>query len=329
MLLAACTPASSPGTGGASAEGELPQVTILAGPVLPVQVAIAEGCYEEEGIIVEHDEVVGDADTNALFISGDAELGYMAAWELARFVSEGEPIITLSSTAGQNMVNGIAVRSEDADQYQSLPDLVGGTLAIPGFGSGTWAAFEVFAAEVYDINAREDFEIVTVDPGAALGLLSTGEVDAALLFSGQTASAMANPEFHLVFSFTEDWQEATGQMMLVTTIAAKRDWAEANPDLVEAVIGGSDCGVQWMRENPDEFREGGKYEDLADSEGWLEEPQTTDEVLERLAAGEWFVGSDVYTPEWIDATYRFIESGQGTLVEEVPAEEDIFYPPLN
>jgi ABC-type nitrate/sulfonate/bicarbonate transport system substrate-binding protein len=268
---------------------------------------------------------MGDADTNALFISGDAELGYMAPWELAGFVAEGEPIIFVSSSAGQNMVNGIAVRSEDADQYQSLPDLVGTTLAIPGFSSGTWAAFEVLARDVYDIDAREDFENVTLDPGAALGLLSTGEVDAALLFSGQTASAMARPEFHLVFSFTEDWQEATGQRMLVTGIAAKREWAEANPDLLEAVIRGTDRGVQWMRENSDEFREGGKYEDIAASEGWLEDPETTDEVLERLAAGEWFVASDVYTQEWIDATYRFIESAQGTIVEDVPAKEDVFH----
>ena len=41
------------------------------------------------------------------------------------------------------------------------------------------------------LTRRRTSENVTVDPGAALGLLSSGEVDAALLFSGQTASAMA------------------------------------------------------------------------------------------------------------------------------------------
>lgn len=323
LLLTACGGAGAPDDGN----GELPRISIIAGSDPAIEVAVNEGFYEEEGVIVEFDEV-GTGDEAALWISGDAELGNVAAWEVASFVAEGEPVIFLSATGGQNMVNGIAVRAEDAEQYAALPDLVGAKLGIPGFGSGTWQAFDVFARDVYDIDSREDFENVTADAGALLGLLSSGEIDAALLFSGQTASAMALPEFHLVFSFTEDWQEATGQRMIVTGTAAKRDWAEANPELVEAVIRGTDRGVQWMRDNPDEFRVGGKYEDMGEAEGWHLTDEVTDQVLDLLTQGEWFVASDVYTQEWIDSMYGFIESGEGTLVEEVPAKEDIFYPPL-
>ena len=315
-------------SGTPAASDELPRVEIIAGSDPAVEVAIEEGFYEDEGVIVEFAEV-GTGDESALFLSGESELGNVAAWEIAKFVSEGEPVIYLTASGGQNMVNGIAVRSEDADQYASLPDLVGGKLGIPGFGSGTWQAFEVFANEVWGINAREDFENITADAGALLGLLSAGEVDAALLFSGQTASAMSLPEFELIFSFTEDWQEATGQPLLVTGTAAKREWADQNPEAARAVIRGTDRGVQYMRDNPDEFRSGGKYERMGEAEGWLREPATTDAVLDLLAQGRWFVSSEVYTQEWIDTTYRFIQSGEGTLLESVPPKEDIFWPPLS
>ena len=116
--------------------------------------------------------------------------------------------------------------------------------------------------------------------------------------------------------------------MLVTGLAAKQDWAEANPDQVEAVIRGTDRGVQWMRTTPMNSARVASMKIWRTRRAgcWIPRPPTR--VLERLAAGEWFVASDVYTQEWIDATYRFIESGQGTMVEEV-AKEDIFHPPLD
>jgi ABC-type nitrate/sulfonate/bicarbonate transport system substrate-binding protein len=328
LLIAACAPADEPDDADpdALADADLPTVVVLSGSIPPVQVAMEEGLYE--GIEVVHNEV-STAEETALFIAGTSPIGQLGPWAVAQFVAEGENIRFLSTAGATNMINGVVVRAEDADRFQTIGDLEGATLGNPGFGSATWAAFRVMVGEVFGLDAEAAFENVVADPGALLGLLATGEIDAALLFSGQTATAMALDEFELIFSFTEAWVEETGHPLTVVSIVAKGDWADANPDQVRALIEGTDRGARWMAENPDEFRPGGKYEQLAEDQGWLRDENAMEAILELLAAGEWYVTSDLYTEEWIDATYRFIQGAEGILVDEVPSIDEIFYPPLD
>lgn len=325
---AATTPddAETPDDGETAADGEMPSVTFLAASSIPVNVAIDQGFYEAEGLDLEFQEV-GEEQEGSLFIGGDAELGAGSPWDVARLVSEGEAIRSLSTAGATNFVNGVLVQAEDADQYQEITDLEGQTLGIPGFGSGTWQAFAVMVDLLYDLDAREDFENRTASPGALLGLLGTGEIEAALLFSGQTVVGVASDEFERIFSFTEAWQERTGESMVIDMYMAKAEWAEQNPDQVEAFIRGTDQAAQWMQDNPDAFRPDGQYAELARGEGWLDSPEATDVILQMLGDGELILTSEEYDEAWIEAMYGFIEESQGVLIEdEVPPVEEIFYP---
>lgn len=321
LLVAGCGGGSQGGGGG---NDNAPTVTFLAASDLPVQVAIDQGLYK--GVNVEFKQV-GEEQESSLFIGGDAELGSMSPWAMAKFVAEGEDIRLLTTAGATNLINGVLVRSEDAGKYKTIEDLKGKKLGIPGFGSDTWLAFATMVKQLYGVDAKKSFKTVTADPGAELGLLGTGQIDGALLFSGQTATGMAQSKFKLIFSFTQEWQKQTGQPLVADALVAKGKWAKDHPDLVKAVVAGNNAAVQWMRQHPDEFDKDGRYADLAEEEGWLEDPTATKQILKLLKDGEWYLSGDRYTQPWIDSTYKFVEQGKGILVTgSVPSKDALFYP---
>ena len=319
LVLAACGDGEEDAAGG----DEVEVVEMLIDPSgTAIHVAHTEGLFD--GCDVDLTEV-GYGEVGSLFVAGTSPLTLIAPHEVANEISLGEDMIFLSTAGALNFINGLAVRDEDAGTYQSIPDLQGETIGIPGFGSGTWAAFEGLVSSAYGLNAREDFNIVEASPGALLGLLEGGEIEAALLFSGGTAGAMASDDFVRLTSFSEAWQAETGQILTSTGIAARTDWFNDNQDLAACLIRGFDAGVQWMMDNPDEWAEDGKYADRADGEGWLSSPEVNELIRGELAAGNWYQSHDLYTQEWIDSTYRFGEStftGEG----DMPAIDEVFAP---
>lgn len=311
------------GTSCETASGEAIDISVSPSG-LPVYVAGEEGLFA--GLDVEVSQV-GYDQSAALFLAGDTPLGWIAPIEVAEFVSQGEEFQYFSTAGATNMINGLVIRAEDSDKYQSVEDLVGQRVGNPGFGTGTWATFEVIMQSQYDIDPQNDFDNLTADSGALLGLLETGEIEAALLFSGQSAAAIALDQFDTIFSFTDAWQESTGHPMVVNGPVARASWLEENTCVATVIVDGIDAAVQWMKDNPEEFQEGGKYAEWIEAEGWLSSPETTEGIHQLLQDGEWFLTSDAYTEEWVDSIYSLVEAGEGTLVESVPPKDDIFFPP--
>lgn len=291
---------------------------------LPVYVAADQGLFPES--VELNVSKVGFSESAALFAAGEAPLGWIAPLEVAIFVSEGEDMRYFDTAGASNMINGVAIRAEDADKYQTLEDLKGQKFGNPGFGSGTWVTFEVVADAQYEIDARSDFDLVNADSGAALGLLERGEIEAALIYPAQAAAVHELPQFEMMFNFSADYEEQTGVPLVANGPVARNDWLEENAEVLPDIIAGIDAGVQWIEDNPDEvFEEDGLYADWARDYGWLADQEVADGTRELLAQGEWFLKSDTYTQEFIDSMYSLVESGQGVLVDEVPAKDEIFF----
>jgi ABC-type nitrate/sulfonate/bicarbonate transport system substrate-binding protein len=289
---------------------------------IPAFVAEAEGFFGDTEVEVT---TVGYEEAESLLIAGQTQIAWIGPLDTAQFASEGEDFRYISTAGALNMYNGVVIRAEDADQYQTIEDLAGMRLGIPGFGTGTWASFDVFARTYFGIDdPEEDFDVITADSGALLALLERGEIDAALLFAASSAAGRYMDQFETVFSFTEVMQEEYGVPLVVNGPTARADWIEDNPDAVADVIAGLDQAVQWMSENPDAFREDGEYARFAAGDGWHTDEATTDGILSLLADGEWYLTSDAYTDEWRDAVYEVVQAGEGSLVDSVPDEDAIF-----
>lgn len=301
---------------------ETVRITVDASAV-PIFVAADRDLFGDQKVEVSQ---VGYEQVQALLIAGETEIGWVSPVETISFIAEGSDLKFFSTAASLNMYNGVVVRSEEAEQYKTITDLEGKRLGIPGYGTGTWATFVAFMNAYYDIEAADEyFEIVTASSGALLALVERGEVDGALLFSGSSAAARSLPQFATIFSFTEAMQENTGQPLVITGSVATTEWLTENGQAAANVVAGLDAAVKWISENPSAFQKGGEYAHLAEAAGWLSEPETTSTVLGLIGEGKWYLTSDAYTAEWMNAVRDLVIAG-GTL-DTVPTIEDIFLAP--
>lgn len=263
----------------------------------------------------------------SLLITGDTQIAWMGPLEAAQYASEGEDFKYLSTAGALNMYNGVVVRAEDAEKYTSVSDLEGHKLGIPGFGTGTWADFDVFAKMFYGIDdARNAFDTVTADSGALLALLEKGEIDGALLFAADSASSRYSDEFSTVFSFTDVMQDKLGEPLAITGCVASQSWLDGHAKEADAITQGLDDAVAWMRNHPEEFDTDGEYAELATNDGWHTSPEATAGILKLVKQGKWYLSSDTYTKDWQDAIYQIVQGGEGSLVDSVPDEEDFLAP---
>jgi ABC-type nitrate/sulfonate/bicarbonate transport system substrate-binding protein len=313
LLFGACAPAQP-------AEGE--KLTIWASPAAAVPLAVAkgEGYFEEQGLNIDFRVTQEDEPP---FLAGQTPVSHVSTWESAEYRIEGEDVMIAGTGGATRFFNGIAIRPEDAGKYKSVQDLVGQKLGNPGFGTGTWGAFTGLAKKAWNIDTETAFENVTASPGALLGLLETGEIEGALLFSGQTIAAQASG-FPLVFRFDKAWEETTGHPLLITSWIARAPWLRENVETMRKVNAAADKSLVWMAQFPEQFGIGGRYEIYADQAGWLRSPEANALIQKWLVEGLYYVGNDIYTQAWIDSAHDFNVVVHGN---KAPAKAELFWPP--
>ena len=146
----------------------------------------------------------------------------------------------------------------------------------------------------------------------------------------QAATALAVDEFELMTSFADVWEEETGERLTIGGLVARREWLAENEDLARRFADGIDAALEWMKDNPDEFRPGGKYEDWIDQSGWSRSEEVNDLILQRIQDDDWYMSGESFTQSWIDANYEFAELSLESELEdgqEMPAMDELFYLP--
>lgn len=320
LAVAACQGGASP----------TPEVYSLHMRMTPSNVAWVVA--QEEGLFENIDldwELVGYGESAQLFVAGTDPVGQESPWEAARFQAEGDDIVYFGTAGALNFFNGIVIRTEDKDKYKTLNDLEGQKFGIPGFGTGSYQAFEIIANSIYDMNAREDLDLIEADPGALVGLLETGEIEAMINFTGQTALAVTQPDVYtMIVNFSDLWKETHGANLVINGPMARREWLDANTDVARRLVEGVDKGVQWLKDNPTTLDKGGKYAYITEGEGWYQTEATTAFIKDMFLKGEYYYTADLYTQEWIDGVYEFIQLGKGVFADEIPTIDKVFYTPL-
>jgi NitT/TauT family transport system substrate-binding protein len=308
---------------------EIPTVKIYASPSssIPLLVAAQEGFAEEEGVKLDV-STVGYAEEAKLFMTRQADVGVASPWEAADMRNEGLDVTFFSNAGAVRFFNSMFVRAEDYPKYSSPKDLVGKTIGIPGWGTGTTQAFQVVAQYLWGIDVKKEFDLKVAEPAALIGMLEQGQVEANLLFSGQTLASLANPKFKRIFSFADTWEEKTGFPLTITGLVAYRDWLKENPETAKAIHEASIRAIKWIALHPEEFvEEGGKYYKNGEKVGWTRDRPTKDLVKEWLRLGKYYYFG--YTPAWIEAQWAFIETAKevGVIIEKLPEKDKTFRTP--
>ena len=300
-----------------------------------VSVAIAADQGFLKGIDLTYD-LVGYGESSQLFHAGNDPIGNESPWEAAVYqvpakagasadYTQGKDIVYFGTAEANNFVSGIIIRAADASKYKTLADLKGQKIGIPGFGTGTWAAFQTMAKSLANLNAKTDFQDIEGDAGALEGLLQTKQIEAMITFTAPTAHALANPAYKMIYNITDTWKSTNGAYLPINGWIADKTFLDSHLELMKNFISGVDQGLEYLKTHLDLHHTGGKYEKFAQGEGVLVSPETTAAVDKMITDGYFYLSANTYTKAWADSVYKFIQQGQGVLVDTVPTQDHVFY----
>jgi ABC-type nitrate/sulfonate/bicarbonate transport system substrate-binding protein len=272
--------------------------------------------------------LVGYAESAQLFAAGTNPIGQESPWEAAVYTSAGDEISYFGTASASSLLSGAIIRTEDAAKYKSLTDLKGKKIGIPGYGSGTWAAFQVLSKGLFNLEAKSAFQTVEADPGAIEGLLQTKSIDAGIAFTGGTFHMLANPAYKMLFEFADEWKKKTGSPLTIDGQLARRKWLDEHTEIAKNLVSGIDQGLQYLKDHPELVAKGGKYEQFWQGQGLLVDEATYNKGVAELKAGNFQLPASTFTKDWTDDIYEFIQLGPGILAPTIPPKDKVFYLPL-
>lgn len=204
----------------------------------PFFIGEAKGFFKDEG-----------ADVEVLLLPSIADRrSAMAANRIQGFTTTVDTHI-VSAAAGIDVVQVLALDdSYGGDgvvalkQYDSLRSLVGKRVGLHTLGG---ASFFWFLNLIEEEGLHlDDFEVVNMTAGDAGAAFMAGRLDAALTWEPWLSQAKASPRGHIII----DSAETPG--VIADALGLRRDFVEAHPDVVAAIVRGWYRSLEYMKENP-------------------------------------------------------------------------------
>jgi ABC-type nitrate/sulfonate/bicarbonate transport system substrate-binding protein len=270
-------------------------------------------------------EMVDFGASSQLFHAGTDPIGNESPWEASAYQSQGKDIRYFSPLEASNLIAPVFIRTADKDRYKTMADLKGKKVGIPGFGTGTFAAFETVMKGLEGIDVKKDFQLVEGNPGDLEGLLQTKAIDAAITFTGPSAHAIANPAYTVIFDMNETWKKAQGVYLPVAGWIADAQWLDDHLQIAKNFLAGVQKGLDTLKSDPTVLDEGKPYEKWGKAGGFLLSQEVKDQSYKWIKDSYYYIDGSVYTQSWADTVYKFIQMGEGVLVDKVPAEDKVFY----
>ena len=144
---------------------------------------------------------------------------------------------------------------------------------MPGFGTGTWAAFQTIAKAQFGLDATKDFQVVEGNPGDLEGLLQTKSIDAFITFSAPTAHAISNTAYTMLYNITDEWKKANGAYLTINGWIAEAKWLDDHLEIIKNFIAGAQKGLEDVRRIPRVVAQGRtKYEQWRPERGPARQP---------------------------------------------------------
>lgn len=224
-----------------SAETEIPFTLDwkFEGPAAPYFLAIDNGHFAAEDLAVTVSAGSGSLDAIPKVATGAFPIGFADINSVIKFVDQnpGAPVIAAMMMYDKP---AIAIVGRKSQGINGISDLEGSVLGAPP-PDGAWAQFPVFASA-----NNIDVSTITVEPvgfPTREPMLAEGKVDSVTGFSFSSYLNLVRlgvPEEDLTTLLMADYGvELYGNAVIVNT-----DYAEANPEIIEAFLTALVKGVQ-------------------------------------------------------------------------------------
>jgi len=173
--------------------------------------------------------------------------------DLIRQSARGDRVFSFRSAT---FSNNFAIVRKDSP-YQSMADLKGKKFGIFTWSSGSTAAFNKIIKQKYGLELKKDFEVIVGSPPALKGLLEKGEIEGAIHIDPVVMRLIASGKYRQLLSLYEGWKELTGSPLLVTTLAAWKDFAGTHPQIMRKLVQIYDEAVDYIASHPDVYKTSG------------------------------------------------------------------------
>lgn len=249
-------------TGFASAQdtpADVAQAGFLVIDLAPLFIGIENGYFADEGLNMSFVEIDSGALGVAALMGGSAQFVDMGVMDVVTLQEQDQDVILVYSMVN-SLTMDMVVRNEvleekgvtaDSPLEERFAALAGLTFGITRPTAPTELYPKWFMLQA-GLNPDTDAEFVAVGGGAALlAALETGQIDAYML-SAPTPYMAENAGFATVFIQNSAGDVPQFRDYAFESIVVTREWAEANPELVEAYARAMDRANQFLYENTDE-----------------------------------------------------------------------------
>lgn len=241
LMLVVCLLAALP----VLAKAEAISVGALTGPTAMGMVKLLEDGKEtyEPTILGAADELV------PLILQGKIDIASVPANLAATLYNKTEGGITVLAV---NVLGVLYIGEYNSEKLNSLADLKGQTIYATGKGSTP----EYFLRYVLSQNGIDPDKDVTMEwksePSEVVALLNAEQKGIAMLPQPYVTAAAAQlgEGFRVALSLSDEWAALdNGTLCTTAVVMARKEFAEQNPEAVEAFLGELETSVQWVNEN--------------------------------------------------------------------------------
>ncbi len=218
---------------------------------LGMYAGIQKGIFKKHGIDIERIAIPGGAKVLGALLSGDIDIGYLAASTSLQAQFQGRPVKIIGMSHNMEIYTLVG-QNALKDKIKSPADLKDRTVGISAIGSGSWA-FANFLAHSGKLDATRDIKIVPLgNMTAIISALKTNRVDTVTLWEpGTTMALMANDGYSVVdlVDPKQHQQYLRSPHSLVEVILAKEELL-AKKDLLRKFFAAQNEAYDWLHKTP-------------------------------------------------------------------------------
>ncbi len=219
---------------------------------LGMYVGIQKGLFEKHGIEVERVVMPGGAKVLTTLLSGDVDIGYLAAATALQAEFQGRPVKIIGMTHSMEIYSLLA-RNDLKGIVTKPSDLKDRTIGITSIGSGSWA-FANLLAHVGSLDATRDIKIVPLGNMMALiSALKTNQVDTVALWEPGTTMALNDKVGYSVIDLVDPAQHlqfVNSARSMVEVIMANEDFIAGQADKLRRFFAAENEAYAWIHNTP-------------------------------------------------------------------------------
>ena len=223
---------------------------------LPLALTEQLGHFKEQGLNVEVNDFKGGSQSLTALVGGSADVVTGAYEHTIRMQVKGQDILAVIEL-GRYPGIALAVKKDRADKIRSIADLKGAKIGVTAPGSSTnmlvWYLMSKAGLK------PEDASYVGVGTGAgAIAAIQRGEIDAISNIDPVIAKLESTGDIAVLAETrtTEGTTKVLGGPMSAAVLYLKRDFADKNPNTVQALVNAFYKTLKWMEKaTPEQITE--------------------------------------------------------------------------